>query len=358
MKYYRHIKHCLFFLALMFLINTGCEEELSQAVKLYNGGDITAPTLTDIKADTATKFIMEFDEHLSDKKSSVEIDNNMSVKSVNIRENLLTFELEQPSDPGKEYTMSATVRDAVGNTALIVEKIYGFNPNIPKLLIHEFTTEGSKSKPDKVEMLVLSSGNTAGITLQEGGIRSYKQRVLFPAMQVQKDDFIVVHFRAPPNAVSERKSKAESQLKIAYKSAWDIFHTHEKLTGIGNSNGALTLLENPHGRPMDVVLYSNKKDDKTKKDRGFASKEVYSWVQEIEQAGMWKPKNGTELFPSDALNPTDSTTTRSINRKQHKDTNSADDWYIVHTGKSTFGKVNSQQVYVPKKGKTKKAPQP
>ncbi len=336
-----------FFIIFLFLINSNCEEKLSKAVKLYNGGDIMAPTLTRIKADTAKSFIMEFNEPLSSKISAIEIDNNLNVTSAKITENTLSFEVDKPGDPGKEYTITASVQDLVGNSALIVEKIYGFNPRIPMLLINEFITEGSKKNPDKVEILSISDGNTAGITLQEGGIRTYKQRVILPAIQVKKNDFIIVHFRAPKDAVSETTHKGESKLDIAYEEAWDVFHSHEKLTGIGNSNGALVLLKNPNGDPLDAVIYSNKKDDTTKEKRGFIQKEMYAWVKEIETWNMWQSKNASVVFPSDTLDPTNSTTTRSINRKEKNDTNSVDDWYIVNTRKSTFGATNSTEVYTP-----------
>lgn len=348
MKYYTYTMRAVAFLVMLFfLMSSSCEDEISQAVKLYNGGDTQAPSLTSIKAETAKKFIMEFNEPLSQTQSSIEIDNDTTVSSVETRDNTVTFELAKASEPGKEYTITATVQDMAGNVAMVVEKIYGFNPTIPSILINEFITEGMKTNPDKVELRVLSNGNTAGITLQEGGIRTYKQRVTLPAIDVQKDDFIIVHFRAPEGSVSETTSKTQSTLPIAEESAWDIFHTHPKLTGIANDNGALVLLQSPNGQPMDAVVYSSKKDDATHERRGFASKDVYAWVTEIEQARMWISKTGEKIFPSDAINPKDSTTTRSINRKLQDDTNSADDWYIVNMRKATFGAANSTEVYVP-----------
>jgi len=61
----------------------------------------------------------------------------------------------------------------------------------------------------------------------------------------------------------------------------------------------------------------------------------------------WEPSD-FDIIPEDGINPDNSTATRSMCRiSPDTDTDSRDDWYIVPTGKSTFGEINFAGVYTP-----------
>ena len=66
--------------------------------------------------------------------------------------------------PGKKTELKGRVNDWIGNSLTFTLGLWGYNPNLPTLLINEFTTKGSGNNPDRVELLVLK-GNLAGITL-------------------------------------------------------------------------------------------------------------------------------------------------------------------------------------------------
>ena len=349
MSTYNYIwKTVLMILSIMLFANASCADSVSSpAAKLWNDGDITPPTLTSIVMQDSRTVIMEFDEKISKQSPTVDIDTNTDISSLQVVNNTLTFQLQEETTPGREYTITAQVQDLRGNSSLIVEKIYGYNPHVPQILINEFTTEGTRSRPDIVELLVLSDGNTAGITLHEGGIDTYRQAVILPSIQVSTGDFIIVHFRPDTNAslTNETSSKTESTHPQSYSTAWDVFSTEN--IGIANANGSLTLLANPRYTPLDAVVYSDKADNATQKYRGFSNRTVYAWITEIEAASQWQFASDI-LMPSDAIYPVDSTSTRSISRNsQAHDTNTAQDWHITPTRGATFGNQNTDDVYTP-----------
>lgn len=337
-------------LILLLLLAASCEDKLSPAARLWTQGDTQAPVFVKIQAQDAQTFVMYFDEDIASSASISGADAAgaaMDIQTATASGRALSFTLGTPTTPGSQYTVTATVRDMRGNSALIVQTIYGFNPDLPRMLINEFITEGTKTNGDKVEIIALEDGNVAGATLREGGVYTYEQQVIFPSIAVKKGDFIVVHWRAEASAerTSERAAKNESAHPQSYDTAWDIFSDAD--AGIGNANGALTLLAHPGGTVLDAVVYSNKIDDAADATRGFGSEKIFTWIQEIETASLWSHA-GNAIMPSDAVNPEQSTVTRSINRSSaSEDTDSAADWHIVPTGKSSFGAANTDSVHTP-----------
>jgi len=70
-------------------------------------------------------------------------------------------------------------------------------------------------------------------------------------------------------------------------------------------------------------------------------------VRELVAGGGWKTA-ADEPYPQDGVNSGAATSTRSICRdSSSRDTDAAADWHIVPTKKSSFGTVNSDEVYAP-----------
>ncbi len=248
---------------------------------------------------------------------------------------------------GEAYKIKTTVKDSSGNTMTLIQTFYGYNPDIPQVVINEFTTQGSSSNPDRVEIAVLSEGNTAGMVLYEGIDTDWSQRKVFPPLSVVSGDFIVVHFKSTgdPGEIDERTSKTESGGIRAADDAWDFWV--EGGTGLSGNNGTVSLFTAPYGPFIDGVLYSNRTSESDENYRGFGSSHVMIEADRLQELSGWESA-GSLIAPEDSINPDDSTATRSMCRSSGSiDTNQKSDWHIVPTSTSSFGQKNSDEVYTP-----------
>ena len=117
-------------------------------------------------------------------------------------------------------------------------------------------------------------------------------------------------------------------------------------SGLSGNNGAVTLYTNPYGDLMDAVLYTNRTSESDESYRGFGSAKFMLQADEIAEAGGWKAE-GDEPAPEDCVPSSDSTATRSICRSSKSaDTDTKVDWHTVPTSKFSFGKENSNEIYI------------
>jgi len=267
-----------------------------------------------------------------------------SPSEASVHELLLSF--APPPAAGTEHSVEAQVSDSAGNHLRFVARFYGLNQLLPAMIINEFTTQGSGTHPDLVEIRVLTDGNLAGSCLYEGVPGDWDERLVFPDLDVSAGDFIVVHFKPEgiPEEVDEVVRKDESGGHDASPEAWDFWIPGG--TGLSGNNGVLTLCENPIGGIIDGVLYSNRTSDSDDRYRGFGSTTVMERADFLVAEGAWVA-NGL-VRPEDAVDPEDSTATRSISRGSNgSDTNHREDWHITPTRGITPGAINSDEVYVP-----------
>lgn len=260
---------------------------------------------------------------------------------------LVTFEFDEAPSPTTMHSIEAQVADLSRNELRFIINFHGLNPVLPAMLINEFTTQGSGNNPDLVELRVLSSGNLAGATLFEGTPENWKQRFVFPSVDVQAGDYVVVHFKpdGDEQEINETKRKDRSAGKNATDTAWDFWVPEG--AGLSGNNGVLSLCENPLGGYLDVVLYSNRTSESDERYRGFGTKDVMERADSIHAAGAWKAR-GAQVAPEDAINPDPSTSTRSMARgSDGEDTNSASDWHTTPTRGLTPGAINTDEVHVP-----------
>ncbi len=258
----------------------------------------------------------------------------------------LLFSFSSPPDPGTEHSIEAQVADPAGNHLRFVARFYGLNELVPAMIINEFTTQGSGKHPDLVEIRILTDGNLAGSCIYEGVPGDWDEQFVFPDLNVSAGDFIVVHFK--PQGVAEEVDEIvrrdESGGYDASPEAWDFWIPEG--SGLSGNNGVLTLCENPIGGIIDAVLYSNRTSASDDRYRGFGSRKVMERADYLVAEGAWTA-NGL-VRPEDAIDPEDSTATRSIARgTDGADTNHRDDWHITPTRGITPGTVNSDEVYDP-----------
>jgi hypothetical protein len=228
-----------------------------------------------------------------------------------------------------------------------VAGVHGLNDRTPELVITELTTQGSGNHPDLVELLAVTDGNLAGMAVLEGSRSVALDKIVLPSVEVTAGDYILVHFRpeGTEEEVNEIGSPDESGGKDSTTTAYDFWV--EGGDGLSGNNGAVTVYTSVTGALLDAIIYSNRTSSSDQRYRGFGSKRVVAMVDEIVRDGGWWV-NGDLAHPEDAVDPEDSTSTRSICRASDAtDTNRASDWHITPTSGATFGSVNTDQVYVP-----------
>jgi len=229
----------------------------------------------------------------------------------------------------------------------IISNVYGYNGHLPDIVINEFTTQGSKSRPDIVELYVKSSGNIGGLTLYEGSMSDWESRKILPAVEVTADSYILIHFRPQgiEAEIDETTSTSSSGGISAHDQAWDFWV--EEGNGLSGNNGALVLASSPQGVILDAVIYSNRTSSSDDKHRGFGNARNLLRAEEIHAAMAWESAEG-DIRPEDAINPENSTATRSMCRgSDSEDTNRKEDWHIVPTSTASFGEKNSDEEHEP-----------
>jgi hypothetical protein len=249
-----------------------------------------------------------------------------SVQSVTTYEEELKITFTRPLVPGFRIVVEGRVSDQFGNTLTFSCGVWGFNARVPEVLINEFTTKGSSTNPDRVELLVLSDGNLAGLTLYDGLSESFDSECILPAYEVTKGDRLIIEY-------SECLRK-EHPIEF-----------YGGPVGLGANNGVITLYDSPDGSIVDAVLYSNRSSASDTTYGGFGTSKVQQRALLLEESGQWDAK---PIVPEAGIDSTYSTATRSFCRTENApDTDSRNDWHIVPTSKASFGYPNSPDIHEP-----------
>ncbi len=324
--------------------------------------DITPPIVLSSQVIDPTTITITYSENITLKKNPLVVDNSLTVHKYNINNTLLTVEFQEEMIPGKSYHIEVVAYDTHHNSLHGVLPFYGFNNNPPKLLITEFTVEGNgKTRPETVEIFVLSDGNLAGVTVESSKYQNH-QRYIFPQLTVEKGEFILLHYRSTGDTteIDEDSRKDSSQAPNTHPEAWDLWITNRQpqlyedpiSEGLSPSNGALSIHTTPGGSIIDAVIFSK---GTSSSYSGFGSEQVYAHAINIMEQGAWVlGETGTDQIASGnplepkamevAISTKGSTTTRSIARINKdnlwKNTESPADWYITPTGGVSFGEPN------------------
>jgi hypothetical protein len=306
--------------------------------------DLSPPTLQAVRVH-GESLELSFDEVPVCLPENIRVQPPLPLASLTVEDSRLGLSLPGQI-PGQRYTVELTVADARGNSLSFAAELYGYNPSCPKLLINEFTPRGSSTHPDLVECKVLEPGDLAGVALYLGTPSSHDGRFVFPALEVRGGEFILVHCKplGVPEEIDEIGAKDQSGGLDASADAYDFWM--RGAAGMNGNNGAVSLFDRPGGSILDGVLYSNRSSSSDSQYRGFGSADSLERAEELAREGGWL-LSGEAVRPEDAVNPEESTATRSLNRSSaSQDTDRAADWHIVPTRGSTFGVENSDEVYV------------
>jgi hypothetical protein len=307
--------------------------------------DLIPPVLLGVRTLDAGQLELTFDEPPLCRIEDLTIDPFLEILSFQSEDCRLLVQIT-PQTPGLAYRLEAVVEDAAGNGLHFLARFYGFNGNVPGLLINEFTTRGTGNHPDAVELKVMEGGNMGGVVLYEGTPGNFDDRLIFPAFDVDGGDFVIIHFKPEgiPEEIDETSAMVLSGGLDASDTAFDFWIPEG--AGISGNNGVISCYDRPGGEVLDAVLYSNRTSDSDERYGGFGTQDSWERAQELAADGGWLI-TGDRVRPEDAVSPEGSTGTRSICRNSPAvDTDTAVDWHIVPTRGFTFGEENSDEIYV------------
>lgn len=329
--------------ALLLTLMAGCGP--IPDYRILAEGDRTPPMFLGAESTSKRTIVLNFDEAVRPVEGTVSITPELPIEGVAAEGNTLVVALAADQAVGREYTIEAAAEDLKRNSITLLCHFYGFNPDVPHVVINEFITQGSDTHPDLVELLVTSGGNTAGLCICEGSRDHWQERFIFPAILVQSGDYLLVHWKPQgiPAEVNETDDKSASQGYDASPTAYDLWIPAGD--GLSGNNGVVAVYASPGGRLLDAVLYSNRTSASDDTYDGFGSGEVLLQATQIVEEGGWTFA-GEKVAPEDAVNPEDSTATRSLCRtSQSLDTDAAADWHVVPTKGATFGAPNLDDCY-------------
>ena len=230
----------------------------------------------------------------------------------NEEEAQVQFVLEQQMEIGQMYQLYAQVRDSVGNTLTLALPFTGFNSRVPQLMITEIQTESvSQNKNEKnngtyrnefVELLVLKSGNLAGLELCSGYDGETKKYV-FPAIEVTAGEIFIVHMR---NRGKGCISEEGEDLTLSTAS-----YTSPQIRDLWTDIESTTL-----GNKTDIIIVRNRSDNRVIDAAMFRASSVEAWTKTmldysllLDEACIYDSGNIENAFIADSL-----TTTKTLHR--------------------------------------------
>ncbi|HCS37013.1 MAG TPA: hypothetical protein DIW48_10095 [Sphaerochaeta sp.] len=323
-------KHSHFLLSIILytLIASACDAQGQR--ELFNvlaGTDHQGPVLMETEATGTYTATYRFDEMVFCSSDDFRIgsDGN-SIQSVTTFEEELKLIFDRPLVPGSRIVVEGRVSDQFGNTLTFTAGVWGFNERLPAVLINEFTTKGSASNPDRIELLVLSDGNLAGLTLYDGLSESFDSECILPSYEVNTGDRVVIEY--------SEGLRQEHPIEFCGGPV-----------GLGANNGVISLYDSPDGSMIDAVLYSNRTSSSDTNYGGFGTSKVQQRALLLEESGQW---DAYPIVPEAGIDSTYSTATRSFCRTEDApDTDTRNDWHIVPTSKASFGYPNSPDIHEP-----------
>lgn len=248
---------------------------------------------------------------------------------------------------GEAYTMRMTVSDEAGNTLSFLHNFSGWNPRVPELLINELNPRGSGNTPDCIELYTIKGGNLGGLCLRIGTDSRYSEEIVFPAIEIPDGEYILAHPKSEgiQEEIDELGLLDESGGLLSSVTARDFWIPGSP--GLPGNNGAVTLYSRRNGSVIDAVIWSDREDDPEDEKLGWTS-EGYIFACDMASATAWNSVDSEIPFPSDAIDVSVSTATRSLCRSsEFADSDTAGDWHTVPTRGQTFGSVNTDEVYIP-----------
>ena len=304
---------------------SACPVAQSERIENYFiGKDRQAPVLFSFDAIDERTIQAIFDESISSCSAHTEESVNLPA-TLDEREVRVT--LQEALPPGEQILLTLRVEDRSGNTTTLSKQISGINTRLPEVQLNEFTTQGTKTQPDRIELAVLSDGNLAGIHIYDGMYLNHTSLFVFPSCEVKAGDYVVLQYSVEDNLHDHPH----------------FFYAGEE--GLGGSNGVISVYRNSTPAIIDALPYSDRSNDSDTDYGGFGTAQVFQEVQELEEYAIWE---ASPIQPGNSVRSDYTTSTRSINRREGESpVFNAEQWYTVPTGSLSFSQENCSEQYNP-----------
>jgi hypothetical protein len=327
------------------LLFSACACSTEAVIQKVLEGSTETPVFIACKAVSARKIAFQFS--LPVKVSALYFEPPLEVESIGEGETV-EVSLHTPLEGGSRVTADILVEDGKGNTLNVLIPFRTKNDRTPPLVITEIRTEYAKPRVEFVEIKTLGAGNLGALRVFVAGAGMDTPLFEFPPVNVQPDEYIVVHLRDLYEGLDETGENLEgtpyTRDNEAHPDARDFWVSGSK-KNLRKTDAVIVMDQDD--RILDGVLLSETADPWWKDERLVPAAEL------LGAQGAWIPA-GAETSnpapgPADAVFSAYTTATRSICRDETvPDTNSAADWYITASSNATPGKVNSVRRYVPR----------
>jgi len=248
----------------------------------------------------------------------------------------VTFCLEGGPGGGEKVSADILAVDSRGSTLNVLLSFRTLNERLPKLLINEIRTKNSNMskenpKTEFIEFVALSAGNLGALRVWAAG--SNKGKGLagpiyeFPPVEVAAGEYIVLHART---LASQSGCADETGTNLKASGGYEA--TAARDFWIPGSDSRLhstdaVYITDQNDAVLDAVVLCEKAD---------------AWKNDIPKAaamldrqGAWKGSGAEQAVPASGASPT-----RTVNRKNGEDTDSAADWYVGAKSNASPGEPN------------------
>ena len=300
------------------------------------GSSSQAPVFRECRAVSENEIEFEFSQPV--KITSLNFDPVLAIASIEDGRTVRVT-LEENTAPGALLTADLLAEDGHRNTINVLVPLRARNNRMPTLVINEIRTENTKPKAEFIEFKMKTAGNLGAMRVFIlGNTNATKQTIYeFMPVEVKENEYVVLHLRNV-----EEDCRDELGNSLSESGGTDSSSTARDFWLPGNTKfihkTSVIYVLDQDNRVLDAVMISEKSDALWEKDY-LAEAAEFLFSQ-----GAWKPEDGKICRPSDAVNSTGTTNTRTICRDEIvKDTNTAADWYITATSNATPGRKNSEK---------------
>jgi len=238
--------------------------------------------------------------------------------------------------PGERITADLLAVDENGNTINVLVPFRARNDRVPPLRITELRTDYSRPRAEFIEFRTFGAGNLGALRVFVASNTRSPLVYEFPSIEVPGGEYITLHLRQ-----MEEANRDELGTNLAESGGTDSSPTARDLWVPGTSKllrrTDIVYVLDQDDRVVDAVLLSESADPVWGRSH-FADAAEFLFL-----AGAWKSADGLSIRPSDAVQTTGTTATRTINRDESlaENSRSAADWYITVTSGATPGRPNN-----------------
>ena len=310
----------LVFISLLLIVLSSCPYDGGRIYDAFSGKDRMPPEMQSFSLVDNSYMKIVYDEDVT------VIDARLD--DIPLRGNpdgtVLMIPLGRTLSRGEEAVFSITAEDRSGNTSRASLMIIGRNLEIPRAIINEISPKGSGKNTDRIEILFLEEGSSAGMIVSDGLPDDDSVPVILPDISVKPYDTVVIYWDTEPESYDVIYDNGMSGYIVSGGS-------DRTLSG---TNGAVLLFDEMDGKIIDGVIYTTGESELC---GGYGNVRTERAAEKLRAIGKWS---------GDAVSSLSVTATRVIARLPGGvDTDTSSDFFITETSGSTFGRNNIYNPY-------------